>query len=322
MSLNFNGNGYPIAKISGGAKKKTLYLDENNIPTPQKIGNEYSSDGLYKYSNCPYCDKEFLYKSHVQRHVNTLACPVLKKGKGKIKMESNKENQPKNKILNNKLQLIDNSKLRPLPNKNKREILYIAGPQNSGKSYYTSQYLKDFIKMFPKKKIYLFSGIDDDDNFKGIKNIKRMDMDDEELLDDPIDVKKELSNSLVIFDDIDRSNNPEITKYLHELRNDILKNGRDQSKKGKDIYCISTNHQITDGHETRDLLNECTSITIFPHSGSRFGIDRVLQHYIGLGKKEIDKIMKLGNQSRWVTIYKTYPQYVIWEKGASLLNNL
>lgn len=313
--LNFDGKGRKIAKIKGGAKQKTLYLDEKaEVHLPKILQKEY------EFPICPYCDKKFKQHSHVKRHLQTEACPfshLYKKGEG---LQSKVRQNKKNKLENGILRILDNSKLKPLVNDNKREVLYIAGPQGSGKSHYASEYLKEFKKIFPKKKIYMFSGIDNDENFKGINGIKKMDMDDEEMLDDPIDVKKELVNSLVIFDDIDRSNNPEITNYLHELRNDILKNGRDQSGKDKDIYCLSTNHQVTDGPRTRDLLNESTSITIFPQSGSRFGIERVLKHYLGMGKKEVDQVMNIP--SRWVTIYKNYPQYLLHEKGAMMLNSL
>lgn len=302
--LNFEEKGRPICKISKGSKQKLLYLDENaDLPPP------ISDEGV----PCEYCGEIFARKDGKNRHIKTKACTRLlnPKKKGGVKPLLGKKNEIKNGIFT----INDHSLLIPLPNAVRREIPYIAGPQGSGKSYYTADYLKEFKKIFPKKKIYLFSGIDEDINFKGIKGINKMDMEDQGLLDDPIDPKTELSNSLVIFDDIDRSADPQMSNYLHELRNDILKNGRDQSQKGKDIYCLSTNHQVTDSTKTRDLLNECTSITVFPSSGSRFGIERVLKHYMGFGKKEIDKIMDLGKKSRWVTIYKNYPQIIMHQKG-------
>jgi hypothetical protein len=334
MSLNFDGRGRKIAKIRGGAKQKTLFLDENFIVAAADLETDEIQRPIRlkdESSICPYCEYEFKRKSDMNRHVRQ-SCPLAKMVNdvmNEIELPTKKKGvkeKPKKvkgiSLENGILRISDKSVLVPLPNKEKREIPYIAGPQGSGKSYYTSQYLKEFQKAFPKKKIYMFSGIDEDINFKDIKGINKMDMNDDSYLEDPIDPKTELSNSLVIFDDIDRSNNPEMTDYLHELRSDILKNGRDQSEKQKDIYCLSTNHLVTDHAKTRDLLNECTSITVFPHSGSRYGIERVLKYYLGFGKKEIDKIMKLGSESRWVTIYKCHPQYILWAKGAIMGKDL
>ena len=46
----------------------------------------------------------------------------------------------------------------------------------------------------------------------------------------------------------------------------------------------------------------------------------LLDSYFGLDKDQIKKIKKLN--SRWVTIMKTYPMIVMYEKGAYILNDI
>jgi hypothetical protein len=47
---------------------------------------------------------------------------------------------------------------------NKRDCIYVyvAAQSGAGKSYFCTQYLKEYIKMHPKNPIYLFSYLDED----------------------------------------------------------------------------------------------------------------------------------------------------------------
>lgn len=338
--LNYK-KGVPIAYIKLKNKKnKIIYLDKNyvNNKSNNNIDEENEKEikkGLIK-PICKYCNKEYYSnwdlkvhqkKSCKKKEIYKLNKKIsnLKKnienGKNDESSESieSDENREKNKDNENKIK-INEGEIIPLPRDDIREILYIAGAQGSGKSYYTKQYLEEFKKKFKNHDMFLFSRIEKDSNFKNlIKNKKLVPIKlNESLLNDPIDAKKELLKSVVVFDDIETMNK-NMTKYLELLRNDIIKNGRDQNKNDNDIYCVCTNHQITDYKKTRDLLNECTSLTIFPKSGSSYGMDRALKLYFGLSNDQISKIKKLP--SRWVTIYSTYPQYVLYQKGCYLLSD-
>lgn len=327
--LNFDKKGRAIAKLkSDNGKEKILYLETElqYVPPPQ------TGKGLpirKKSYVCPNCQMPFVRRENLKRHLNE-SCPfgyLDDDINGIMEKYYNKNGAAKEKPLKNKLEektftIYNNDKLVPLPNKNKRDLGYICGPQDSGKSHRVAEYIEEFHKMFPRKKVVLISGIDDDKNFNNMKYLKEIDIENEDLLDDPIEPKKEYPNSLIIFDDIDKSSLPEMTTYLESLRDDILKNGRDQSEKIPGIYCLSTNHQCTDGKKTRDLLNECTFITIFPQSGSGHGMDYILKEYLKFGPKEIKEILKMGDYSRWVTIYKKFPRYVITEKQVVLGSEL
>jgi ABC-type dipeptide/oligopeptide/nickel transport system ATPase component len=61
----------------------------------------------------------------------------------------------KNEIGFEDLNLSEGFQFQIIPDMNKeREILYIAGSSGSGKSYFCKEYLKEYIKLHPKKLKY------------------------------------------------------------------------------------------------------------------------------------------------------------------------
>ena len=171
-----------------------------------------------------------------------------------------------------------------------------------------------------QKSIYLISRISDDASFKKYINDGTMipiDISNREIIDEPIDSKQELNNSLSIFDDYELLDK-KIQKSIEITLKDVLLNGRDQSNMDKDIYCVVTGHQLSNREHTRDILNECGSITFFPSAGGIYSIEYTLKKYAGLKQKVIDRIMELP--SRWITIYKRMPNYVLWEGGVMHTN--
>jgi hypothetical protein len=96
--------------------------------------------------------------------------------------------------------------------------------------------------------------------------------------------------------------------------NQILEVGRHHK-----ITCIITNHLPTAGKDTRRVLNECHSVTYFPHSGTARGIKYLLTEYLGIDKHQMKKIKDL--KSRWATIFKNYPNVCMTEKDIWLSAN-
>jgi len=189
-----------------------------------------------------------------------------------------------------------------------RDILYITGPSGSGKSWYANTYIDNYKKTFPKNKIYMFSPVLEDESIS--TEIKRVKL-DQRMISDPIKVK-ELESSLVIFDDIDVIKDKKLREAIYDLLNEVLEIGRHIK-----VSCIITNHLPTNGKETRRMLNEAHAITYFPAAGSKVQLNRLLEQYIGMDKKDIKKAKQSG--SRWVTVFKNYPQFVMTENEMYLL---
>src|SRR5271170_322119 len=198
----------------------------------------------------------------------------------------------------------DDGIIQPLPNYQDPERTYIAGPSGSGKSTYVSRYLEKLKKVFPDRDIFLFSDVEQDEVLDKI-GLMRMKLDEEFMANTPL--PQTLNDSIVIFDDIDSIADKKIMKRVQTLRDSLLMRGRHE-----DISVVVTNHLLTNYNETRTTLNEVNSITFFPKSGSSHGIQYMLKNYVGLSAKQIQKIFTLP--SRWITVYKHCPMYVVSEK--------
>ena len=112
-----------------------------------------------------------------------------------------------------------------------------------------------------------------------------------------------MKESLVIFDDCDCISEKPVKKKVFEILKKILETGR--HFKTSVIY---TSHTACNGAETKTILNEASSVTIFPKTLGGKTMKYLLESYYGLGKAEIAKIKSLP--SRWVTLTKTYPPVV------------
>lgn len=206
----------------------------------------------------------------------------------------------------------DKETIQQIPDKQKeRSILYVTGASGSGKSYYTYLYCEQYKKMYPKNPIYLISSVNDDSSIDKIKGLKRFILDDK-FLNTPIGVE-DFKNSMVIFDDTDCLTNKLMRNKINGILGLILETGRHFN-----TSCIYTSHVANAGLDTKKILNESHSITLFPASLGGRALKYLLDNYLGFNKEQIKKVKKL--KSRWVTITKSYPMVVLYDKGAFLVN--
>jgi len=207
----------------------------------------------------------------------------------------------------------DKESIQQIPDKQKeRQILYITGASGSGKSYYTYLYCEQYKKLYPKNPIYLISSINDDSSIDKIKGLKRFDL-NPKFIETHIGVE-DFKNSMVIFDDTDCITNKILRTKINGLLGLILETGRHFN-----TSCIYTSHVPSAGLDTKKILNESHSITIFPNALGGRALKNLLENYLGFDKEQRKKIRQI--KSRWITITKTYPMAVLYEKGAYLVNN-
>jgi len=203
--------------------------------------------------------------------------------------------------------------IQQIPNKQQeRQILYITGASGSGKSYYTQLYCSEYKKLFPKNEIYLFSSINEDSSIDKIKGLQRFILNDAFLKEEII--AEDFKNSMVIFDDTDVISNKALKFKINSILNILLETGRHFN-----ASVIYTSHIATAGIDTKRILNEAHSITIFPSSLGGRSLKYLLDNYLGFDKEQIKKVKKLD--SRWTTICKTFPMVILSEKEAYLLKN-
>lgn len=220
------------------------------------------------------------------------------------------DKRPKNGFT--KIVIPDRGYILPVPNINAREICYVAGPSGSGKSTWASKYIDLYLRMFPECEFLLFSRLAED---KVLDKLDPTRIELEELLEEPISIHDNLEDGdIILFDDTDTIQDGAIKKIVSAIKNDVLETGRH-----KNIMCVITSHLINgnDRKDTRTILNECHNMTIFPRAGGAYGIRYALKNYWGMPKKQIEEIVELP--SRWVTVSKIAPQYVLHEKGAYII---
>ncbi len=205
------------------------------------------------------------------------------------------------------IELNEGGRVQQVPNTVTRDVIYISGAAGSGKSYYAGKYLEQFRKTFPKAPIFLFTTVPKDEALDKIPLLERLILNDE-LKTDPPDVKDFPTGCLVMFDDIDVMVDEELADMVRHIRDELLEIGRHRH-----IYVVCTSHALFGNKKTKVLLLEATSVTLFLRSGNTYSSKRFFKEYCGFETKTVKKIQNIP--SRWVTLYKNYPSYVMYEHG-------
>ena len=202
--------------------------------------------------------------------------------------------------------------IQQIPDKNsERSVLYITAPSGSGKSFYTREYISQYHKMYPKREVYVFSSLDDDPTLDKLKYLKRIKIKSPEFMNTDINAV-DFKDCLVIFDDTDVISVKPIKVKVFKILNEILQTGRHHN-----TSVVFTSHNATAGNDTKIILNEAHSVTIFVKNAGGKTLKYLLDQYLGFDKDEIKKLKTLTG--RWVTIVKSYPMCVLSEKEAFML---
>ena len=209
------------------------------------------------------------------------------------------------------LTLTDVGKFEPVPNTNsERDILYIAGPSGSGKSFFTRLFLQNYHKAYKERPILMFSKLHEDKSLDGLP-MKRV-MIDERLITEPFE-SEDFYDSCVILDDIDCIKEKQIKEALLDLKNSILETGRHHN-----ISLVLTTHLACKGNETRSALNEAHQIVFFMSSGANYNY--LLKNYLGMDTKQIKALNNF--KSRWICICRGFPQIIYTEKNILFVKDL
>lgn len=205
-------------------------------------------------------------------------------------------------------------KFQPIPDKStERTIRYVTGASGSGKSYWTKAYAEEYHRLYPKREVYIISALKDDKTLDKLKFLKRIKIHEPAFITDDIGAE-EFKDSLVIFDDTDCLQNKMLKKKIDGMLNAMLETGRHFNTE-----IVYTSHLACNGLDTRRILNECKSVTIFPSGLGGKSMKYLLDNYFGLDKEQIRKIKRLNSRS--VTIQKGFPMSVMSEKECFILNN-
>ena len=199
----------------------------------------------------------------------------------------------------------------PTPKKDKREIFYVAGASGSGKSYQARGIAERYKKLFPEREIYLISKLNEDETLDTMKTGRPSRINVETLLTNPIENIDIFENSLVIFDDYDTFTG-NLEKAVMRLIDDIATMGRHHNIS---MMCLS--HYLTNYKKTRLLLNESSHFIVYPQATSYHGLKNLLGNHLGMDGDEVKSLKSMG---RWVCLHKNFPQWLVSEHHAKILN--
>lgn len=307
-------NNSPIAYVKGGKHKNTkIYVAEE-----REESNDLQESQLqmfYDYIN----DKSIRLSS---KSLQSIADAIkLDNDELLDRDEQNLYNVFKTYAkLQNNLK-IDDGTFIPMPleyKKGIRDVIFVCAASGSGKSYWISNYAREFNKINPKAPIYFISSkkLVDEECYDDVDNIKQVSLDIDMLYDitDESNSYEYFTNkngSLVIFDDAEALNK-ETQRLVDNIMDSILQIGR-----SKNINCIISRHILNAGIKTKVILNEINKLVVFPNGISHYNLEYCLKNYLGFDKQQIRKLYNL--KSRYVLIHTHTPRYMIGEHDIVLI---
>lgn len=195
-----------------------------------------------------------------------------------------------------------------------RLTAFIPGNPGAGKSYLTNELLN----LLPSNaEILLLTSLEEDDgNFDELRRSGRlykikMTKDNLENLT-LTNIRRMCKNPVLVFDDVDKIRDKDISKLVFALMEDALANGRGHKNHDGvgDIHVICTSHSLNDYKKTKYTLENCDFIAVFPQS-TTYSQMRKLYEKIGLTKEMCDNAIALGKQKgiRYILIHKVTPMF-------------
>jgi len=207
--------------------------------------------------------------------------------------------------------IINDGKLIPLPNakKNQREVVFLSGPSGAGKSTWIGKYIEQYKRKFKNNEVYVISSVSEDDVLDKHEPI-RLEIDEDFISEGPIDPEL-FRNSLVVFDDVDTISDKAVKRYITDIRDFLLEQGRHTN-----TYMLCSHHLLSNYKATRILLNESNVYVVYPRvNGAK--LKKFLETNLGFNDENYQVIKKLP--SRWTAIYRQYPHFVMYERGVFVL---
>jgi predicted ATP-dependent serine protease len=113
---------------------------------------------------------------------------------------------------------------------------------------------------------------------------------------------KELSNSLVVLDDIENIPVKLLDSYMNRILNVLIQNGRNYK-----IQIVLILHHLNKGSVSTPLIKEADGIVIFPDSFDFNMLNTLINHY-GFSKKKALALFQL--HEKFVFIRNSNPMYL------------
>lgn len=214
------------------------------------------------------------------------------------------DGEVRNGYMNIKLE--QHQSFQQIPDNKERNILYVTGASGSGKSYYSTDFLKQYIKKHPRNDVFLFSSVGEDKVLDAVKKLKRFKIYDADFVNEEFSVE-DFKDTLLIFDDVDCISDKRVLKKVYEILDKALVTGRHSG-----TSVVYTTHTACNGSKTKLILTESHSITFFMNGMNGKSSRYLLDGYLGLDKKQIKELKSI--KTRWTTVIKSFPQLILTQR--------
>lgn len=231
--------------------------------------------------------------------------PEFKQSKSVIKQEDARE-----------IDIIDEGKFQQIPCPEVR-CIYVSGPANAGKSTWCSNYIRNYLKLYPDRKFFLFSRLDKDKCLDDL-NPHRINIADPELIENPLELEEvPETGCIVLFDDCDTISNQKLLLSINNFQAQLLELGRHRN-----CTVLITSHLVNGNgrKQCRTVMNEAGCLVFFGGAGSHYQINYCLSSYFGMSRTQIRDVLDM--KSRWISIIKICPQVVLTEKRAIFVSEI
>lgn len=211
------------------------------------------------------------------------------------------------------------------PRFNDRMTMFIAGTPGAGKSYLA----KEMINLLPSDvDILLFTALEEKDgNFDdlGKDRLYKIKMTPDVLSKISLaEIRKRAKSSqtILLFDDVDKIRDPKVQNLTFAIMNDALANGRGHEKHdgNGDLHVICTSHSANDYQKTKYTFENSNYIALFPGTTPPLQMYRMFDK-LGLDKELCMKMIKMARAQRIrsIIIHKVVPMYMIFGDKILLL---
>jgi len=308
--------------------QEIFYDDQTNKEEEKPV----KQDKMNRYI-CPYCVKAIARIDNFKNHLKICKLKIVI-DEFKSELKDKKYFSEYETLPGNRLELLN------FYNPEKQLRMYISGQAGVGKSYLIAQFMKEYVRRYDNRKIYVFSMVQADkdidnvvEEYELIENelFMRVDLNQfTKIIIDKRGNKKEdpnftglsmelFRNSLCIFDDIDTIPSGTIQRNINALKNHMVMTGRDHGYSGNNIDVIITNHQTLGGEKTKIQIQQCNYIVFFPQGLSSHGIRTICKEYFKLDQSVIKRILNLNKPHEYAILHTESPSFVLEQKKIWLI---
>lgn len=215
-----------------------------------------------------------------------------------------------------------NTMILPNTKAGQRDVIIVAGKSGSGKSSFAASFADLYDQIWENRgehrKIYVFSKLKEDPSIDWLNNQPCRVIIDDDLPDRGIDVS-DFTNSLVIFDDVDKISSKKVLDEIKRIFEDCVEIGRHHGISV--VYCT---HLMSNYGKTRKILSEANYVVGFNIRSDRIFRDTLIK-YVGIDKKDVEILKKYYYFSRWIAVHNDFPTFFVhsngWTTEETLMNS-